>query len=56
MIGRPCDEVVVVYSRARERANLAMQLFNDAGLHRCGTTFVYVQYKLIVNAVVDPLG
>jgi hypothetical protein len=29
------DEVVVVYSRAQERANLAKQLFNDAGLHRC---------------------
>ena len=29
------DEVVIVYSRAQERANLAKQLFNDAGWHRC---------------------
>lgn len=29
------DDVVVVYSRSQQRANLAKQLFNDAGLHRC---------------------
>lgn len=29
------DETVVVHSRGQERASLAKQLFNDAGLHRC---------------------
>lgn len=53
------DEVVVVYSRAQERAALAKQLFNDAGLHRClvlgdgvmGRAFTLAHKRLTLSSI-----